>query len=106
MRGKYVLLFGILMAAQFFLFSAPRKSVSNVSATENMEQQEQKLMQGGDFMIVIQLTSLEGTLPLSRFLPRNLLNKEWLQYKGQERGRIFLLSTWDRHGSFPANINQ
>lgn len=89
-----------------FLFSAPRKSVSNVSATENMEQQEQKLMQGGDLVIVIQLTSLESTLPLPRFLPRNLLNKEWLQYEGQERGRIFLLSTWDRHESCPANINQ
>lgn len=32
-----------------FLFSAPRKSVSNVSTTENMEQQEQKLMQRGGF---------------------------------------------------------
>lgn len=59
-----------------FLFSPPRKSVSNVSATENMEQQEQKLMQEGDCRIVIQLTSLAGTFPLPRFLPRNRLNKE------------------------------
>lgn len=97
-----------LEGCSVFLFSAHRKSVSNVSATKNMEQQEQeqKLMQGGDFVIVIQLTSLEDTLPLPRFLPRNLLNKERLQYEGQERGRIFLLPTWDRHESCPANINQ
>lgn len=95
-----------LDVCSIFLFSAPRKSVSNVSDTENMEQQEQKLMQGGDLVIVIQLTSLEGTLPLPRFLPRNLLNKEWLQYEGQQRGRIFLLSTWDRQEGCPANINQ
>lgn len=57
-------------------------------------------------MIVIQLTSLAGTLPLPRFLPRNRLNKEQLQYKGRERGRIFLLSTWDRYENCPANLNQ
>lgn len=71
-----------------------------------MEQQEQKLIQGGDFVIVIQLTSLEGPFPLPRFLPRNLLNKECLQYEGQKREIIFLLSTWDRHESCPANIIQ
>lgn len=79
-----------------FLFSPPRKSVSNVSATENMEQQEQKLMQEGHCRIVIQLTSLAGTFPLPRFLPRNRLNKELLRHEGWERGRIFLWSACDR----------
>lgn len=91
-----------------FLFSAPRKSVSNVSATENMEQQEQeqKLMREGDLTIVIQLTSPAGTLPLPRFLPRNRLNKERLRHEGRERGRIFPRPTWDRHANCPANLNQ
>lgn len=71
-----------------------------------MEQQEQKLMREGDLTIVIQLTSLAGTLPLPRFLPRNRLNKERLRYEGRERGRIFLLSPWDRHTICPANLNQ
>lgn len=73
-----------------FLFSAPRKSVSNVSATENIEQQEQeqKLMQEGDLMIVIQLTSLAGTLPLPRFLPRNQLNKERPTRRAGERKNV------------------
>lgn len=79
-----------------FLFSAPRKSVSNVSATENMEQQEQKLMREGDWRIVIQLTSLAGAFPLPRFLPRNRLNKEQLRHEGREWGRIFLWSIWCR----------
>ena len=97
-----------LDSRSIFLFSAPRKSVSNVSATENMEQQEQeqKLMQKGDLTIVIQLTSLAGTLPLPRFLPRNRLNKEQLRYEVGERGRVFLLSTWDRPVNCPANLNQ
>jgi len=61
---------------------------------------------GGGLTIVIQLTSPAGTLPLPRFLPRNRLNKERLRDEGRERGRIFLLSTWDRHTNCPANLNQ
>lgn len=104
-RGKYVLSFGISTAVQFFFFF-PRKSVSNVSATENMEQQEQELLWEGDLRIVIQLTSLAGTFPLPRFLPRNRLNKERLQNEGRERGKIFLLASWDRHTNCPTNLNQ
>lgn len=76
----------------FLFFPTPRKSVSNVSAAENMEQRSQgrELMQEGGLPIVIQLTSPAGTLPHPRFLRRKGLNKEWLQHRGRQPDGIFL----------------